>query len=90
MPEPPLQCSCAPLQSEKRGQACSAQGHVLMQVPSCNPKGGFKEVCRFGTTSRGDYICAGNSLGDVRVYDTITGRQVALVSPIKVSSDSSE
>ena len=55
-----------------------------MQVPSCTSKGGFKEVCRFGTTSRGDYICAGNSAGDVRVYDTSTGKEVALVSPIKV------
>ncbi|CAL8464853.1 g4388 [Coccomyxa elongata] len=56
------------------------------KVPSCNSKGGYKEVCKFGSTSQGDYICAGNSIGDVRVYDVSSGRQVALVSPIKISA----
>ncbi len=65
------------------------QGIWGVQVPSCNSKGGYKEVCKFGTTSRGDYICAGNSIGDVRVYDTSSGRQVALVSPIKVTTSGS-
>ena len=57
---------------------------MLPQVPACSAKGGWGELCKFGATSRGDYICCGNSQGDVRVYAAATGKQVALVSPIKV------
>ena len=57
-----------------------------MQVPGCNARGGLAEACGFAATSSGEYICAGNSSGDVRVYDTHTSKQVALVSPIKVTA----
>ena len=53
-------------------------------MPGCSPRGGLAEACGFAATSSGEYICAGNSQGDVRVYDTHAGKQVALVSPIKV------
>ena len=55
-----------------------------MQVPGCSARGGLAEACSFAATGSGEYICAGNSSGDVRVYDTHTSKQVALVSPIKV------
>ena len=55
-----------------------------VQVPGCSARGGLAEACGFAATSSGEYICAGNSQGDVRVYDTHAGKQVALVSPIKV------
>ena len=57
-----------------------------MQVPGCSARAGLSEACGFAATSSGEYICAGNSQGDVRVYDTHAGKQVALVSPIKVST----
>ena len=56
-----------------------------MQVPGCNARAGLSESCGFAATSSGEYICAGNSSGDVRVYDTHTSKQVALMSPIKVT-----
>ena len=60
------------------------RARACVQVPACSTKGSWSEVCKFGATSRGDFICVGNTQGDVRVYNTTTGRQVALVSPIKV------
>ena len=56
-----------------------------MQVPGCGARAGLVEACGFAATSGGGYICAGNGAGDVRVYDTHTSKQVALVSPIKVT-----
>ena len=55
-------------------------------MPGCSARGGLAEACGFAATSSGAYICAGNSSGDVRVYDTHTSKQVALVSPIKVTA----
>ena len=55
-------------------------------MPGCSARGGLAEACGFAATSSGGHICAGNSSGDVRVYDTHTGKQVALVSPIKVTA----
>ncbi|CAK0786987.1 hypothetical protein CVIRNUC_010203 [Coccomyxa viridis] len=55
------------------------------KVPGCSARGGRGEAGGFAATSSGGHICAGNSSGDVRVYDTHTGKQVALVSPIKVT-----
>lgn len=54
-------------------------------MPGCSARGGRGEAGGFAATSSGGHICAGNSSGDVRVYDTHTGKQVALVSPIKVT-----
>lgn len=64
--------------------------HWDAQVPGCSPRGGLSEACGFAATRSGDYICAGNSAGDVRVYDTHSGKQVALVSPIKVSAQAAQ
>ena len=61
------------------------QGHERAQVPGCSARAGLAEACGFATTRSGGHICAGNSSGDVRVYDTHTSKQVALVSPIKVT-----
>ena len=55
-----------------------------LQVPGCSARAGLSEACSFSATSSGEYICTGNAAGDVRVYDTHNGKQVALVSPIKV------
>lgn len=53
-------------------------------MPGCSARAGLSEACSFSATSSGEYICTGNAAGDVRVYDTQSGKQVALVSPIKV------
>ena len=58
----------------------------MAQVPGCSARGGLAEACGFAATSGGEYICAGNGQGEVRVYDTRVGKQVALVSPIKVNA----
>lgn len=53
-------------------------------MPGCSARAGLSEACSFSATGSGEYICTGNAAGDVRVYDTHNGKQVALVSPIKV------
>ena len=63
----------------------STHDHKCVQVPGCSARGGLAEACGFAATRSGGYICAGNTSGDVRVYDTHNSKQVALVSPIKVT-----
>ena len=55
-----------------------------LQVPSCSPSGGLDSRCCFGTTSDGAFLCAGNSKGEVSVYETATGERVAHTSAVKV------
>ncbi|KAK9805229.1 hypothetical protein WJX72_007289 [[Myrmecia] bisecta] len=56
------------------------------KVPACNAIGGQSSRCQFGTTADGQYVCAGNSTGDVYVYSASTGQRIAHVSPVKVSA----
>lgn len=49
------------------------------------PKSGHGARCAFGSTPDGAYLCAGNSAGDVYVFDASSGYRVAHVSAIKVT-----
>ena len=55
-----------------------------LQVPSCAPSGGLDARCCFGTTPDGAFLCAGNSKGEVSVYETATGERVTHTSAVKV------